>query len=247
MENCNKLGFRTDYKSKKYYPGSIHFNGGDEKDKIEVLGKSTYDNSSRHYYVIKFLSTGYIKRINSSQLNHKIDDPCKPTVYGRGIIGEGKYMANFDGKHTKEGSLWYNMMMRCYSTSYLEKTPTYEGCEVCDRWLYFQNFCEDIQKLEGYDLWLSSSTEYVLDKDYKVKGNKLYSPETCMFISNSLNTIISNESKHKYIGVSPSGEEFSFNNMRIFAQEHDLTRQGIGAVVTGEQKTHKGWTFKKLY
>lgn len=247
MNANDKLSFCTDYRSEKYFPGSIHLNGGDENDKIEVLGKSTFNNSSRHYYVVKFLSTGYIKRINSSQLSHKIDDPLKPTVYGRGVIGEGRYNANINGKHTKEGGLWYNMMMRCYSESYLKKTPTYKECEVCDRWLYFQNFCEDIQYLEGYNLWLEDSTKYVLDKDYKIKGNKLYSPETCMFISSSLNTIISNESKHKYIGISPEGIEFTFNNMRIFAEEHELKRQGIGAVINGDQLTHRGWKFEKLY
>lgn len=244
MEN---LEFYTNYKSKKYFPGSIHYNGGNIDDKIEILGKAKFNNESKHFFIIKFLNTGYIKRINSSQLRAKIEDPLSPTVYGKGIVGIGKYKANENGKHTKEGALWYNMLMRCYSESYHKVTPTYIECEVCERWLHFQKFCEDIQKLENYDKWILNTRKWNLDKDYKFPGNKIYSLENCSFISNSLNTAISNISKNKYLAISPDGEEIIFNNMREFAESHNMKRQGIGAVVNGDQKTHRGWKFKKLF
>lgn len=242
----DKLDFYTDYKSEKYSPGSIFFNNGDINDKIEILGKAVYKNESKHFYIIKFLNTGYIKRINSSQLSYKIIDPLAPSVYGKGIIGVGKYKANENYKHTKEGTLWYNMLTRCYSEIYHQNTPTYITCEVCDRWLNFQLFCEDLPKLENYDKWLLDSFNWVLDKDTKVKENKIYSPDTCKFITNSENTIVSNISKSKYLAISPTGEQIEFTNMRIFAENHNMTKGGISSVITGKQKTHRGWKFKKI-
>ncbi len=240
------LEYYTNYRSKNYYPGSIHFNGGNEDDKIIILGKAKEDNDSKHFFIIKFVNTGFIKRINSSQLRAKIDDPMAPTVYGKGIVGVGEYKSYENGRQTKFGMLWYNMMQRCYSTRYHEYTPTYKDCDVCDRWLHFQLFCEDIQKLENYEEWLKDSFKWVLDKDTKVLGNKMYSPDTCVFISNSSNTIASNISKNKYLGISPDNTEYTFSNMRIFAEEHSLTKGGISSVINGKQKTHRGWVFKKL-
>lgn len=242
-----KLNYYTNYRSKKYYPGSIHFNGGDENDKIEILGKAEYNNESKHYFVIRFLNSGYMKRINSSQLAHKIDDPCQPTVYGRGIVGVGKHRTNSNGKQTKEGVLWYNMLMRCYSESYLEKTPTYRGCEVCERWLNFQLFCEDLPKLTNYEHWCEDTFKWNLDKDCLVEDNKIYSPETCMFLTSSFNTTISNKATRKYKAISPTGEEIVFQNMRIFAEEHGMTKEGISSVISGIQLTHRGWSFKEIF
>ena len=91
--------------------------------------------------------------------------------------------------------LQYNMMQRCYSNKYHEYTPTYKECYVCDRWLHFQLFCEDIQKLKNYENWRKDSFKWVLDKATKISGNKMYSPDTCIFITNSDNTITSNISK----------------------------------------------------
>ena len=64
----------------------------------------------------------------------------------------------------------------------------------------------------------------------------MYSPDTCIFITNSDNTITSNISKNKYLGISPDSIEYTFNNMRIFAEEHSLTRGGISSVINGNRK-----------
>lgn len=77
---------------------------------------------------------------------------------------------------------WSNMLKRCYSVSSLKDRPTYTGCYVCDDWLYFSKFKSWMQSQE----WEGK----VLDKDLLVKGNKVYSPNTCLFISSNINTFI---------------------------------------------------------
>lgn len=238
--------YYLNYKSERYYPGSIFYNNGNINDQILILGKSVLYNKHKNKYIIKFLNSGNIKRITYAQLAHQIIDECQPTVYNRGIIGVGKYSINDGNKRSKQATLWYNMLMRCYCKSYQKKNPTYIGCEVCERWLNFQNFCEDIQKIQNYDIWLQDTYKWNLDKDFKNPGNKIYNLENCSFITNSLNTIISNVSHHSYIGISPDGTEYKFSNMRVFADEHNMNKRGISAVITGEQHTHRGWKFVRL-
>lgn len=73
------------------------------------------------------------------------------------------------------------MLRRCYSEVYHNKQPTYVGCTVCEGWKTFSNFkyWMEGQKWEGK----------VLDKDILGDG-KLYSPETCCFIPQSVNNFL---------------------------------------------------------
>ena len=72
------------------------------------------------------------------------------------------------------------------------KSPCYLGSLVCESWLVFSNFKRwmEAQDWEGKDL----------DKDIISPGNKLYSPENCRFITNSLNKLLTNcaASRGKY-------------------------------------------------
>ena len=241
--NMEKLKYYTNYKSKRFYPGAIFLNKNTKDQKLIVLGKSCYNNKSKHFIVVKFINTGFIKRINTTQLEHFIIDPYEPSVYGKGYRGEGSYVTCKNYKQTKLGTLWYNMLMRCYSSSYLEKTPSYIGCEVCKEWLNFQIFCKDIQTLPNYNNWEKDSAAWQLDKDYVDSNNKIYCKEKCSFIPTVLNVVLSNYSVSKYKGVSPEGEEYLFSNMRLFAEEHGMTRKGISSVISGRQKSHRGWKF----
>lgn len=77
---------------------------------------------------------------------------------------------------------WSGMLERCYSTKTQEIHPTYKGCTVCKEWLTFSNFRKWMvtQDWEGMQL----------DKDLLFKGNKVYSPETAVFVSNKINNFI---------------------------------------------------------
>lgn len=77
---------------------------------------------------------------------------------------------------------WANMLNRCYSEKYHLTRPTYIGCKVADEWLLFSNFKK---WMENQD-WQGSS----LDKDLIVPSNKVYSPETCAFVSASTNNFV---------------------------------------------------------
>lgn len=79
-------------------------------------------------------------------------------------------------------SIWAHMIERCYSKRYHEKNPTYIDCSIDKNWFYFSNFRS----------WMVTK-DYLdkqLDKDLLFPGNKVYSPETCVFISSKINTFI---------------------------------------------------------
>ena len=49
-----------------------------------------------------------------------------------------------------------------------------------------------------------------------------------------------------YIGISPDGEKYEFENATHFAKKYDLTPQGICISVSKGTK-HKGWEFDKAF
>lgn len=77
---------------------------------------------------------------------------------------------------------WQGMLERCYSPKEHIRHPTYSACSTCDDWLYFMSFRD---WMIGQD-WKSKQ----LDKDIIKAGNKLYSPDTCIFVSNALNKLL---------------------------------------------------------
>ena len=77
---------------------------------------------------------------------------------------------------------WASMLQRCYSAKFQEKSPTYIGCSVSQDWLLFSNFKSWMEKQD----WEGKQ----LDKDILVKGNKIYSEETCIFVDRTVNMLL---------------------------------------------------------
>ncbi len=240
MEN---LKIKTNYKSSPdRQPGARWMTN--RCGEFEIIGK--LDDGTGKYYYIRFLNTGYEKIANGSSFKEgTIRDPMARLAFGVGYLGEGPHHPTNKGKITREGHLWYNMLERCYCEAYHSLNPTYKGVSVCDRWQCFQNFCDDLPLIQGYDKWINDN-KFVLDKDKKIQGNKVYCLEACEFIYEGENTIISNKSKSVYKGISPNDEIYYFKNQRTFAEKFNLSKKGISSVVSGDQYTHRGWKFVRL-
>ena len=98
-------------------------------------------------------------------------------------------------------SIWRAMIYRCYDPKRQAKQPTYKGCTICNEWLTFSNFRS----------WVLTQDweEMELDKDLKKIGNKVYSSENCLFISGSLNKLLTNAASSR--GEWPIGVSFDRN------------------------------------
>ena len=119
-------------------------------------------------------------------MGHKgLEARMKPTVRGVGYLG-----SNLDLKPTKNGKLckiytqWYNMITRCYSEAFHQRQPTYIDCYVSD------DFKDYSKWREWYDNYQYKQDDWHLDKDLLVKGNKVYSENTCIFIPREINQVL---------------------------------------------------------
>jgi len=90
---------------------------------------------------------------------------------------------------------WSSMLKRCYSSKYHLEHPSYIDCTVCDKWLTFSNFKKwmETQGWEGKEL----------DKDILIEGNKLYSHETCLFVTQATNNLLTDSRRSR--GAFPIG------------------------------------------
>lgn len=135
--------------------------------------------------------------------------------------------------HTK----WTNMLQRCYSEGYQKRTPTYSGCFVCEEWLRFSNFKAwmEQQPWEGMEL----------DKDILIKGNKVYSPDTCIFISRMVNAFVVERDASR--GEHPIGVYWNKHSGKYMArcQNPFTNKYEYLGYFTDAQEAHKAWLTKK--
>lgn len=141
------------------------------------------------------------------------------TIYGVGFIGKGEHLPYVNKERTEAYNHWSKSMERCYSESYQKVQPSYVGCTVSDEWHNFQVFGDWKESNEYYQLG------FQLDKDILVKGNKIYSPDTCCFLPPILNSILGDSKVRR--GCSPKGTYYdkdrdsylssiSLNNVKTF-------------------------------
>ena len=115
----------------------------------------------------------------------KIKCVYEPRTFGVGYLGEGGYSSRENGKETKCYNTWVSMLRRCYDDKTQEKYPTYKECELCTEWHNFQNFAHWYEN----NYYQIEDEVMCLDKDILCKGNKIYSPETCCFVPEKINTL----------------------------------------------------------
>jgi len=188
-----------------------------------------YDKSK-----FRFIDTGFeFKSSISNVKNGSIRDYLKPQVFGVGFKG---YKGKMNDRERRIYYIWRQMLSRCLSQS----NPSYEGysdCEVSSEWHNFKNFLDwYVKESRGRD-------DLHLDKDIKVKGCRLYSPDTCSLVTRKENNR-ERKNMRPHIFISPDGEEVIVRNRKLFAEENGLNRTCLNDLVAGRQKTHKGWTFK---
>ena len=133
---------------------------------------------------------------------------------------------------------WANMLKRCYSESSLRSEPTYKGVTVCEEWKRFSSFKAWMEKQN----WQRKE----LDKDLLVRGNKIYGPETCVFISRRLNTFIK-ESKSRNNGLA-QGVSYDKKRKKFKAQINDpfSVKNVFLGRYDSELGAYKAWGSSKL-
>lgn len=143
-------------------------------------------------------------------------------------------------------SRWAGMLGRCYSSRFHKKHPTYTDVTVCKEWLVFSNFRKWMEKQD----WEGKC----LDKDLLVYGNKIYSPETCIFISDEVNTLLlkSDGTRGELpLGVRYKNKSKGMLNERTKPYSAQITNRRLGkkyvhlGYFSTPDEAHKCWQLGK--
>jgi hypothetical protein len=135
---------------------------------------------------------------------------------------------------------WKSMILRCYDHKFKMKWSTYEDCHSCDEWKYFSSFKKWVDSQPNKD-WENCH----LDKDLLLEGNRVYCPNTCVFISSMVNIFIiegNSISSGCLRGASlcSKGEKYQARCNDPFK----IKKQDIGVFET-ELEAHLAWQAKK--
>ena len=182
--------------------------------------------------VVEFLGTGFRLTKSAKCISRgAVKDRLYPSVYGVGFVGIGAYQPSQNCKHTDQYKSWKRMLERCYSEKHKITHPSYKGWSVATEWHNFQNFAKwfDDNYVEGFHL----------DKDIKDDGNRIYSSETCLFVSQADNSIKASAKHFKF--TNPAGEVVEVYNLVRFCSENNLTHTRMCDVHSGQRPHHKQW------
>ena len=140
----------------------------------------------------------------------QVKNPYAPTIEGVGIIGN-KYATCINRTPVKEFNIWCHMLKRCFNEKYKTKNPTYRNATCCEEWLYYPNFYEWLHSQENFKVWIKLEKSS-LDKDILIKGNKLYSPETCCLVPRNVNSLFTKRDNDR--GSLPIGVHIKNGKIR---------------------------------
>ena len=180
-----------------------------EKRRDKLLGKDFINNSGDRCFVIDYLGTYKVKVIFYETNNIDVfpfdslkrgvfSDKYKPSVFGKGYLGSSKVDKQ---SHCR----WVDMLRRCYSETYKKKTDAYMGCIVCNDWLNYSEFKRWFHSNKNSLMKDENESFWHLDKDVLVRGNKVYSPETCCFIPQEINKVTVRPNVRKIHKELPEG------------------------------------------
>lgn len=131
-----------------------------------------------------------------------VENPNHRTVCDIGYIGIGKYsLKDLFGENTNYSITWKNIIRRCSKKP--KENVTYHDCLISKEWECLQNFA----------YWYETNYKegWHVDKDILVKGNKVYSSETCCFVPQEINNLFTLRSNYRGalpIGVHKVGNKF---------------------------------------
>lgn len=144
---------------------------------------------------------------------------------------DGKWVQKFTQEKgvvwtTRSGVLWTNLTQRCKTGGSLQQVfPSYSTCK--NHFKDFQEFAEWCQHQVGYLNKDSKGRYWQLDKDILKKGNKVYSPDLCVFVPKAVNCMLEKAEKKRGewpIGVHSNKSRFVATVLRGVLGEPTLNK-----------------------
>ena len=191
----------------------------------EICKIIKYNNSKD--ITVKFLRTGEIVSGKTYQWfkEGNIRGKTIPSVLGVGIVGNN--VATDGNNKCVAYEKWSGMLARCFDIKLKNKHPTYKDVICCDVWTYYENF----KKWHDENYYEIEGEKMCLDKDILIKGNKIYSPDTCVYVPERINTLFiqSSSSRGKLpVGVVKVGKYYNWQLSKKGKNGEQLRERGYG-------------------
>lgn len=187
--------------------------------KNKELGKIYITNENYNVTIIEYFNTNnctikfndkeetILKNVKLCHIKTgSVKNPNKVFLCGVGYLGIGDYKSKGSKIAIKRYNAWNKMLRRCYDENVQVKQPTYLGVTVCEEWYNFQNFAKWFE--DNWKPWMDENWQ--LDKDILIKGNKIYSPETCVFVPIEINNLFKKFKSKENVptGIGKRGKNF---------------------------------------
>lgn len=190
---------------------SLKFKNGDNVNNKQ--GNVTIINYENKNHIVVQFENGYRLCTNAKSLsNGTVKNPYFPTICGKGYLGETSPYVEGSKERKNSYYRWKAMLTRCYSNKSNHSLNYFINVTVCDEWLCYEVFEKwyNINYIEGFHL----------DKDFKVRGSTTYSPETCSFIPQELNSIMGyNTQKEGFVYKDlPTGVSYHKKEGKYYSQ-----------------------------
>ena len=202
---------------------SRYLNDIDIKSSVGVVCKSksfgdfkivSYSDSKN--VLIEFINTGFLTSTRSDCVRDgRVRDRLTSSVFGVGVIGDKRNL-KIDGVATKEYNLWYTMLQRCFDEHSKGVLETYKDCTVSENFKSYEYFYDWCNNQVGFNIFDENDKPFEIDKDLLIKGNKLYSENTCVFLPREINVALTKSNKTR--GDYPIGVHWSSTKKVFIAQ-----------------------------
>ena len=177
-------------------------------------------------------------------LDKGIRNPYSKNIFNVASIGLLK--ATNNKKNIQSYTSWKGMLFRVYDKKMHETHKTYKGCSTCQDWHCYENF----------KIWYDNNyyelgqEKMCLDKDILLKGNKIYSPNTCIFVPNRINTLFTKSNKTRGncpIGVFYNKKIKNYRTMYSKFNDGKSKNVNIGSFKTPEEAFYAYKQTKESY
>jgi len=163
----------------------------------------------------------------------------------RKVYGVGTNDANYavgprgpDGKQAwcRYYLTWKEMLRRAYCPKFHARFPTYIGVTVCEEWHSFMAFRAWMETQD----WQGKH----LDKDIIAPGNRTYSPDTCAFVPQALNSLLVDCAAAR--GEWPIGVYWDKHAKKLRAKIRIAGRRKYLGQFTCPHEAHMAWRKAKV-
>ena len=199
--------------------------------------KNLYPVTELQYNAIKEIydSTGAVSEEQIMNIVNDVEykpENWNPFYFRRGFEGKGYIGTNDLDCKSPAYIRWVDMIQRCYNRKIHKYKPYYKDKSVCEEWLNFSNF------RIWYNEHIIEGAKVDLDKDILCQNNKVYSPETCVFVEHYINTVFENRgTKEKIVKNKDNKYDVSMIvlNKNISFGTFDTEKEAVQGFITGKK------------